>query len=366
MHIMNEANVSQRIKEFWRWPSLKQMFIVAAAITVVISVFQITLDPIAMLREIASNFITCLVITLTTGMVITAFGMPRSGRSWTRGALQLLLLASGGMVGGLISWGINDLLFSYNITHPLIYLMVVALLAIIFGLAGLAYDSVSMRLEDAASKLAEKEVHEQQLLRLKTQAELEAIRAKVNPHFLFNTLNSIASLIPEDPVKAEDTVQRLSNLFHYVLSASDTDVVPLEAELDFVSAYLEIEKVRLGERLDYTIEKESSVNGTVVPTMLLQPIVENGVKYGIAPQKGGGKVEVRCHRRGDRCAITIADTGRGFDPASTEEGFGIGGVRRRLELHYPGNYEFHITSENGVTVQIEIPVTNDVQDSAGG
>ena len=360
VNIMNEANASERIKEFWRWPSLKQMLIVAAAITIIVSVFQITLDPVAMLREIASNFITCLAITLTTSMVITTFGRPRSGRSWRRSALQLLLLAGGGMVGGLISWGINDLLFSYYITDPLIYLMVVALLAMIFGLAGMAYDRISMKLEETASKLAEKEVHEQELLRLKTQAELEAIRAKVNPHFLFNTLNSIASLIPEDPVKAEDTVQRLSNLFHYVLSASDTDVVPLEAELDFVRAYLEIEKVRLGERLDYTIETESSLNGTVVPTMLLQPIVENGVKYGIAPQKRGGSVEIRCLRHGDRCVITIADTGKGFDPAATEEGFGIGGVRRRLELHYPGNYEFNIASEDGVTVQIEIPVSNDV------
>jgi sensor histidine kinase YesM len=363
---MNRTSPRERIKQCWRWQSSKTLLIIASAITVVISVFEITLDPIAMLREIASNFITCLTITFITGTIIAAFGMPWKGRSLKRSLLLLILLAIGGMVGGLISWGVNELLFPYRITDPYFYLMVVALLAIIFGLAGLAYESVSVRLQETASKLAEKEVREQQLLRLKTQAELEAIRAKVNPHFLFNTLNSIASLIPEDPDKAEDTVQRLSNLFHYVLSASDSDVVPLEKELDFVGQYLQIEKVRLGERLDYTIEKGTSLDGTVIPSMLLQPIVENSVKYGIAPHKNGGRIEIRCHRQGDRCQITIADTGRGFDTASTVEGFGISGVRRRLELNYPGNYGFDITSGSGVTVQIEIPVTNDLQDNPRG
>ena len=195
---------------------------------------------------------------------------------------------------------------------------------------------------------------------------MQALRARVNPHFLFNTLNSIASLIPEDPGKAEDMVQRLSNLFHYVLSASESSVVTLEEELRFVGEYLEIEKVRLGGRLEYTLEGAPALAGAVIPSMLLQPLVENSVAYGIAPHRNGGRVEVRCQREGDRCTITITDTGKGFDARSTQEGFGISGVRRRLELNYPGDHTFDIISDNGVTVRIEIPVTNGLQNRPGG
>jgi sensor histidine kinase YesM len=294
---------------------------------------------------------------------MAVFGIPGLGKNWKRVLSLLLLLAIGGMLGGLIAWGINDLLFPYRITDPLIYLMIVALLAIIFGLAVLAYENISTKLAETASRLAAKEIREQELLRLKTEAELEALRSKVNPHFLFNTLNSIASLIPEDPRRAEDMVQRLSNLFHYLLSASDTGVVPLAQELDFIREYLEIERVRLGGRLAYTLERGAALDGAVIPSMLLQPIVENSVKYGIAPQKNGGRIEVRCHREGDRCAITIIDTGRGFDTRSTSEGFGIRGVRRRLELNYPGRHRFDIRSDKGVTVRIEIPLTNELQNN---
>jgi sensor histidine kinase YesM len=362
--MMNDSTAKYRIKRLWRWPSSRDLLIVASAITVIISLFEIRLDALAMLREVASNFITCVSITFITGTILAGFGVPGTSRRWRHAPVMLLLLAMGGILGGLISWGINDLLFSVRMSHPFLYLMIVAVLAIIFGLAALAYENISLKLDETASKLAEKEVQQQKLLRLKTEAELEALRAKVNPHFLFNTLNSIASLIPEDPHKAEDVVQRLSNLFHYVLANSDTGIVPLEKELDFVAEYLAIEKVRLGNRLDYTLDKDPSLDGGVIPSMLLQPIVENSVKYGIAPEKSGGTIEIRCTREDDRCLITIVDTGKGFDTESIEEGFGIGGVRQRLELVYPGNYRFDITSDNGVTVRIEIPITDDLQNSS--
>jgi len=355
---MKTSNVKNRVADMWRWPSSKFLLVGASAITVIISLFEIRPDPIDMLREVISNFITCASITAVTATTMAAFGVFRIDRDWKRLPLLVLLLAVGGMAGGLISWGINDLLFPYHISHPLIYMMMVAVLSIIFGLAMTAYFSISAKLAETVSKLAEKEVQEQRLLRLKTEAELEALRARVNPHFLFNTLNSIASLIPEDPRKAEEMVQRMSNLFHYVLTAGDRGLVPLETELDVITEYLEIERVRLGTRLEFDIDRGGALDGVMIPGMLLQPLVENSVKYGIASEKNGGRVEVSCRRDGDRCSITIVDTGRGFDSQSTGEGFGIGGVRQRLELIYPGTHEFDISSDDGVTVRIGIPVTD--------
>lgn len=353
---MNLTGTRWRVKDMWRWRNSRTLLIAATGITVVISLFEIRSTPAAMLREVASNFITCVSITFAATTLTAALGLfePRRGRLKT--AMLPVALATGGVLGGLLSWGVNARLFSIYMSHPPIYLMVVAVLSVIFGLAIAAYEGVGARLQETASRLAEKEVQAQRLLRTKTEAELEALRARVNPHFLFNTLNSIASLIPVDPAKAEELVQRLSNLFRYILSAGDRGLVPLSEELEIVEEYLEIEKARLQRRLDYSVKADDSLNGVTIPGMLLQPLVENSVKYGIAPKVEGGRVEVECRRVGDRCSITIFDTGPGFDAESTTVGFGIGGVRQRLELHYPNDHEFDIVSEGGMTVRITIPV----------
>jgi sensor histidine kinase YesM len=355
---MNMSAARERVKLMWQWRSAKRLLIVAGSVTVIISLFEIRPSVLAMIREIVTNFITCAAITFSTATLVAAFRDTRLSTDPKRLILTLVLLAMGGMLGGLISWGINDLLFPYQITHPPVYFMMVAILAIIFGLAVFAYETISRRLEETAEKLAEKEVQEQKLMRLKTEAELGALRARVNPHFLFNTLNSIASLIPVSPVLAEEMVQRLSNLFRYILSASERGLVPLGDELDILGEYLEIEKVRLAGRLDYSIEREVSIEEVSIPGMLLQPLVENSVKYGIAERATGGHISIRCRRNGERCMIAIEDTGEGFDASTVAEGFGIGGVRQRLELHYPGAHEFHISSDKGVRIQIGIPLTH--------
>jgi sensor histidine kinase YesM len=349
----------------WRWKTSKRLLLGAAGITVVISMFEIKLDPWAMAREVASNFVTSASITFVTASMMAAFDTLEVRRDWKRIPLLLAVLAGGGMLGGLVGWGLNELLFPYNITHPHIYLMIVAALAMIFGMAMLAYENIVYKLEVTASRLAEKEVVEQKLLRLRTEAQLEALRARVNPHFLFNTLNTIASLIPEDPDRAEKMVQKLSNLFHYILSSGEDGWVSLGQELEVVREYLDIEKVRLGERLDYSVEQTNGCAGVKIPAMLLQPLVENSIKYGISPRRDGGSVAVGCRLGNGRCRISISDTGEGFDPESTQEGFGIGGVRRRLELYYPGDHQFAIVSDRGVTVRLDIPVRKNVQNSAG-
>jgi sensor histidine kinase YesM len=356
---MDLQGVRYRLKELGRWQSVRELLLVSLVVTVIISAFQIKTGPMAMLREVASNFITCAAITLCTALTTSAVGTFRLGRDWKQTIVLVVLLAVGGMLGGLLSWWVNDLLFPYRITHPSVYMLVVAVLAVIFGLSIIAYQNIAERLRETASRLAEKEVREQTLLRLKTEAELDTLRSRVNPHFLFNTLNAVASLIPVDPVKAEEVVQRLSNLFHYVLSAADRGLVPIDDELRIVEAYLRIEQVRLGNRLEYEIDCEDGLGDVVIPSMLLQPLVENGVNYGVAPQRGGGRVAIRCERQGNWCTITVSDSGHGFDPAVVGEGFGLASVRQRLELEYPGNHEFSISTDGGVAIRIAIPITHE-------
>lgn len=352
---MDLRGVILRVRCLWGWRSSRKLLIIAAGVAVVLSLMEIRLDPIAMLREVVSNFITSVTITFTAATLATVFGVFQFGRNWMHFFALLLVLSAGGMLGGLLSWGLNAALFPYRITHPHLYMLIVAGLSMVFGLASIAYYNISVKLDETAARLADKEVQAQRLLRLKTEAELEALRARVNPHFLFNTLNSIASLIPVDPAKAEEVVQRMSNLFRYVLSSGDRGLVPLGEELDMVEEYLEIEKVRLGGRLDYVVRRDDSLDGTMIPGMLLQPLVENSVKYGVVPMKEGGRVEVGCRRHGGRCSITISDTGEGFDAERAPAGFGISGVRQRLELNYPNEHELHISSGGGVRIRITIP-----------
>lgn len=351
-----EGSVRKRVTGLWRWQNSKALLVTSLGITVIVSLFEIRLDPLAMLREVASNFITCASITFVTATLTSAFGLFRLGGGWVRKVLFIVVLAVGGVLGGLVSWGINSVLFDIYMSHPLIYMLVTGSLAVIFGLAFLTWLTVREKLDESVKRLAEKEVQEQTLLRLKTEAELEALRARVNPHFLFNTLNSIASLIPVDPERAEAMVQRMSNLFRYILASSDRGLVPLSEELDIVEEYLEIEKVRLGERLAYNIERGEGIDGVEIPGVLLQPLVENAVKYGIVPLARGGEVKVRCRRNGDSCMIEVSDNGEGFDEKTAAEGFGIGGVRQRLELNYPGAHQFDISTDGGVKIQITIPV----------
>jgi len=229
-------------------------------------------------------------------------------------------------------------------------------LSLFFGATTTGYFLLRERLEAAVKKLAEKEVNEQRLLRLKTKAELEALRAKVNPHFLFNTLNSIASLIPVEPKKAEEMVQKLSGLFRHTLEASKHELVKLKDELEVSQEYLEIEKARLGKRLDYSIEMDESLADFLISGFIIQPLVENSVKHGIAPLKSGGQINIQCTKNTNTCQIEISDNGIGLPSNENCNGFGLSGVKERLALYYGDKYQFKISNEAGVKIRMLLPL----------
>ncbi len=270
------------------------------------------------------------------------------------------LFVLGGWCGTIISLVSMHFLLERALTWAKFtsHLFITGMLALIFGAVVYSFFAARERLQDTIAQLAEKEVREQQLLRLKTKAELEALRAKVNPHFLFNTLNSIASLIPVDPTKAEEMVQRLARLFRYTLEASNRDFIQLEEELCLCREYLEIEKVRLGARLTYEIEGDATLSEMQLPGLLLQPLIENSVKHGIASSKTGGHIMLTARRYGNACWLEITDTGKGFDRADATEGFGLSSVRERLALHYGEDYAFELATENGVRIRMRLPLKN--------
>jgi hypothetical protein len=166
-------------------------------------------------------------------------------------------------------------------------------------------------------------------------AQLRALQSRTNPHFLFNSLNAVASLIPKDPARAEQTIERLAEVLRYSLQRTRRGLVRLEEELDVLTEYLEIESVRFGDRLSYRLDVDPRIKRLRVPPMSLEPLVENAVLHGIGGKREGGTILIEAKQAGDVLHLSVTDDGPGCG-ASLHQGTGTGLVdlRERLRLHY--------------------------------
>jgi signal transduction histidine kinase len=201
------------------------------------------------------------------------------------------------------------------------------------------------------------------LQELAVSAELAALRAQVNPHFLFNSLNSIAQLITVDPEKAEACVERLGEIYHYLLQRAHSDFVPLSDELRVAGAYLEIEHARFGDNLIVDEKVEGAARGVMLPSLILQPLVENAVKHGISPKVGGGRVTIEARLDNGDLRLAVSDTGVGVREEATmfDRGVGLSNVRDRMLHLYGTDYLPEVRSRPGVgtTVTLRFPLSRD-------
>ena len=198
--------------------------------------------------------------------------------------------------------------------------------------------------------------------RLLVQARLDALTAQINPHFLFNTLNSIASLIRIDPETARQVIFRLSNILRRLLKKHE-NFTALSDELAFIDDYLAIEVIRFGEdKLKIVKEIEEQTLPLLVPSMLLQPIIENAIRHGLSPKVEGGVIRLRSARENGRLLLEVRDNGVGISPGqieqAQEQGIGMRNVRERLRVLYGSEYTFQIESpaEGGTSVRIGVPL----------
>ena len=190
------------------------------------------------------------------------------------------------------------------------------------------------------------------------EAQLQALQSRTNPHFLFNSLNTVASLIPDDPELAERTIERLAELFRYALDASKTRAVPLRREFEIVRDYLAVQQARFGERLRFSVELEPAAADVEVPPLLLQPLVENAILHGMA-DRHAGVVFVVARLDGDRVTVEVRDDGPG-PGGSTHEGTrtSLRDVGERLRLFYGGIASFALepAPEGGCRARVSVPV----------
>jgi two-component system LytT family sensor kinase len=201
--------------------------------------------------------------------------------------------------------------------------------------------------------------------RLLLEARLDALQRQINPHFLFNTLNSVAALVRSQPELARTMITKLANILRALLKDHDA-FVPLREELKFTDDYLDIEVVRFGaDKLRVEKEIDPRTLEVLVPSILLQPLIENSIKHGLEPRIHGGTVTLRSRLEGDRVFIEVADDGVGINarPVSalrrTGAGIGMKNVQERLEVLYGNQARFNIVSNpgRGTVVSIELPAT---------
>lgn len=213
---------------------------------------------------------------------------------------------------------------------------------------------------DYYGKYRERERRALQLETKLAQAELQALKMQMHPHFLFNTLNSIAVLIAIDPKGARRMLMQLSDLLRATVEKSGIQEVPLREELEFARNYLEIEQTRFQDRLKIQLEIAPDVLDAQVPNLILQPLLENAIKHGISPRTQTGVIQVSAQRQNGSVRIRVRDNGVGLKyrrPEDVPRGVGIGNTEARLSQLYGAAHKFVIqpVSTGGVEVNIEIP-----------
>ena len=188
------------------------------------------------------------------------------------------------------------------------------------------------------------------------KSELSALKAQLNPHFLYNVFNTINASVPPQMEETREMIAELSDLFRYVLQASKADLVPLRDELEFIRKYLNLEKARFQERLEITIDVDESLLDKQVPPMLIQPLVENAVKHGITPMIDGGKILMQIKEREGRLQISIADTGPGIRNKANVigQGTGLTNTSIRLEKMFGSSLQLSDNQPHGLIVNFSL------------
>ncbi|HEX8274818.1 MAG TPA: histidine kinase [Longimicrobiaceae bacterium] len=212
----------------------------------------------------------------------------------------------------------------------------------------------------------DRELHASRLEAQLARAQLEALRSQIQPHFLFNTLNTISELVHESPAEADRMIVRLGDLLRLSVDNAGAQEVTLRRELDFLRAYLEIEQARFRDRLSVTLAVDPDTLDARVPNLLLQPLVENALRHGIAERAGPGCIEVSAEREGGRLRLEVRDDGGGLPAGGAlRERVGLGNTRARLLRLYGDEHRFEVRGApgGGVSAAVTLPLR---LDGAGG
>jgi two-component system LytT family sensor kinase len=324
----------------------------------VVMLIQIVGNQISSVRELLHVLIYALVYANVTGVLGTLVIGGIAERLTARKFPVVLVVAAGiilfSPVGCLIA---QALLMAIGFVAPqhfwreyLNTLRIAVPLGIVFGLGALVHGSLRGRVQIMELRLHEKEMAEERSRKLAAEARLHSLESRIHPHFLFNTLNSISSLIAVNPARAEQTVGQLAVLLRASLDSSQQSLIPLRQELAMVNSYVDIEKVRFGQKLFGSLEVPAALEDAKVPPMSVQSLVENAVKHGITSQSGGGEFQVVARAENGSLRIEVRDSGPGFDLTAIRSGHGLDSLVQRLDALFGSKAHIYVFRRDGYTV----------------
>jgi sensor histidine kinase YesM len=265
--------------------------------------------------------------------------------------LRVITLLAGGVLVTVLVFLANPGFALIQKEFVLFMITLFSLIALIVGMIIYYYERMRRELQKSYMELEIRRDIEERLKELTAFSELQALKAQINPHFLFNTLNTIAALIPVDPEKAETTVHDLADLFRYTLDTVERQFVPLSEELHFLDRYLSIERVRFGDRLRVERNIAPESKKAKIPPLILQPIVENALRHGISQRKTGGTISITTDCDDHACQVCISDDGPGIPEGKVEEvlhsGRGLKNVNERMHNLYHESRGVVIESSEG-------------------
>ncbi|HTS76152.1 MAG TPA: histidine kinase [Bryobacteraceae bacterium] len=322
-----------------RFKNIRNILLWDSAFALVPTILVFTLNPGMTGRQLLIEFGFCWIYSNSIGGVAFAliprvWEQARSVPEWLQWAFRVSAMLASCLVGCLIA----GLLFvalrwqTMSAYWPQFFgsFTFAACLTIVAGVSIGVYTTLRERLEETTLELRTKELERERALKLATEAQLASLESRIHPHFLFNTLNSISSLIPEDPARAERLVEQMAALLRFSLDAHQSGLVPLERELKIVGDYLEIERARFGDRLRYQVGVPAELNQSQIPPLALQTLVENSVKYAVAPDRAGGEIRITAARSNGACRLEVSDSGPAFRLESAPEGHGLDNLKGRL------------------------------------
>ena len=309
----------------------------------------------------AHSYLVAFVYTISCSFFCTTFlcAISQDVFKFNRGLYYgvFLLLVTGGIFLGVIT---GTLILEGRLLIPRWVLLFSLLVGFLFSVGITSYFYLKDSLAEKISIIKAMEVENEKLKRLESEARLRNLQAKLNPHFLFNTLNSVAALVYDDPEKAETSIVKLADLYHQVLAFSSQTLIPVDEELELIRNYLELEKLRFEDRLKFRIECLDDLKAAQLPGLLIEPLVENAVKYAKPDSGQALEIEVKIETKEGFIGISVNDNGQGFEVDRTAFGFGLFSIQERLRLIYKENYRFEIQSSKGkgTNVLIQLPLKN--------
>jgi sensor histidine kinase YesM len=354
---------SQRIARLFR--TLGRLVLMALGYSLCVPLLEWSFEDHVTRRHLVVDYFISLAYAFSIGALLstTLATLWQRSCAWpivARWPVRALAVVGGTAIGCLVA-GLAPLAAlgpSYNYWRSFAASFKIALVLSIGAVTfAVNYERMRSRLQVSALELKNKELERQRALKLATDARLSSLESRMRPHFLFNTINSVSSLIPEDPKRAERMLTQMANLLRFSLDSSQTGLVPLEREMKIVEDYLDIERARFEERLKYEISVEPDLNFACVPPLALQTLAENAVKYAVSARRQGATIRIWAMAEDGNLVLEVGDDGPGFRITALPSGHGLHNLQERLAVVFGEKARLEISSTpEGASVRIEMPL----------